>query len=402
MDKKKSCGNKKQYLKNLRLINQRANVDPEIIDLIEAYARLRLDYDKEICFYSNKTSSDKLELNKMLAKNRHLDPRCLFFLKAYFIAMKNKGLTCLINSAHLAHLLNVSIDHLIWLSNDKSNQYTRFHIKKSSGAKREILAPKPKLKIVQRQILDNILQKIQLNSHAEGFRKKRSILTNAKRHIGKKVVIKMDVKNFFPSITFKRVLGLFIALGYPHQVSMTLTKLMTHDGKLPTGAPTSPAISNILSTKLDKRFANLGEKTDFDYSRYADDISISSNNRNITRMIPFFKKIVQEEGFEINEAKMRILRNGGRQKIAGIVVNQKLNIEKREIKKIRAVLFNCRNKDINQEIKKWAQKEKGLKASLFYTIDEFKSSMLGKINFIKMVNPQTGQNLLDQLNDLNA
>jgi retron-type reverse transcriptase len=258
----------------------------------------------------------------------------------------------------------------------------------------------PYLKGVQRKILDDLLQRVGLNSHAEGFRKRRSILTNAGRHIGKKVVIKMDVKDFFPSITFKRILGMFIALGYPRQVSLLLTRLVTHNGRLPIGAPTSPAIANIVSTRLDKRFSRLGDKMGFDYSRYADDITVSSNNRGINKMIPFFKEIIREEGFEINETKMRVLRNAGRQKITGIVVNEKPNIDKKEIKKLRAVIYNCHHKDIKHEVKKWAKKEKSLNNPSDYTLNEFKSSLLGKINFVKMVNPKIGNRLLEQLGQL--
>jgi len=117
-------------------------------------------------------------------------------------------------------------------------------------------------------------------------------------------------------------------------------------------------------------------------------------------MIPFFKEIIREEGFEINETKMRVLRNAGRQKITGIVVNEKPNIDKKEIKKLRAVIYNCYHKDIKHEVKKWAKKEKNLNNPSDYTLNEFKSSLLGKINFVKMVNSKTGNRLLEQLGQL--
>ena len=400
MDHGYLCNNKEKFIKNLRFFNQRAEVEPEIVDLIEAYARLRLDQGKEIRYYGNRISSKNKELQEFLNKNRHLDHRILNFLASYFLEMQKRNFRCVFTSSHLAHFLKISTKRLNWLTNDRIKHYTCFNIKKRDGSKREIFAPRSYLKGVQRKILDDLLQRVGLNSHAEGFRKKRSILTNAGRHIGKKVVIKLDVKDFFPSITFKRILGMFISLGYPRQVSLLLTKLVAHDGRLPIGAPTSPAIANIVSTRLDKRFARLGEKMGFDYSRYADDMTISSNKRSITKIIPFLKEIIREEGFEINETKMRILRNAGRQKITGIVVNEKPNIDKKEIKKLRAVIYNCHHKDIKHEVKKWAQKEKGLNNPSDYTLNEFKSSLLGKINFVKMVNPKIGNRLLEQLGQL--
>ncbi|MCG8639553.1 MAG: reverse transcriptase family protein [Desulfobacterales bacterium] len=388
--------NNSQFLKNLRAINEKAKVEPDIIDLIEAFARLKLDTNKPFEFYPDTIRQNPSDFNEFLKKNKHLDPQVLQFLKFYFETVEKRGLKCLLNKDHLSHMLGITANRLEWLASPNVTHYKYFNIRKSNGSERKIFAPKMYLKGIQRKILDHILIKVQLHSHAEGFRKKRSILTNAKRHIGKKIVIKMDLKDFFPSITFPRVLGFFRSLGYPENVSMILTKLVVHQGKLPTGAPTSPVISNILATKLDKRFCELGKKKGFDYSRYADDLTVSSNDTTIKMMIPFFKRIIQEEGFEINKAKLRILRNSNRQKITGIVVNQKANIEKNDIKKIRAVIYNLRHKDVDKQIKKWAQLEGGADKKRAYSMDQFKSSLLGKINYIRMVNPKAGQKLLNQ------
>jgi RNA-directed DNA polymerase len=400
MEDRYPCKNKGEFIENLRRINQRAGVEPEIIDLIEAYARLRLDEEKEIRFFDNRIRINDRELLEFLHKNRDLDPRVLNFLASYFLEMKRRGHRCVFSPYHFAHLLSISMERLHWLADDKRGHYTCFPVKKRDGGVREILAPKPYLKGVQRQILDDLLQRVRLNSHAEGFRKRRSILTNAKRHIAKKVVVKMDVKEFFPSITFERALGMFASLGYPRQVALLLTRLVTHNGKLPIGAPTSPAISNIVCRRLDRRFSRLGEKAGFDYSRYADDITISSNNTGVNRMIPFFKEIIKEEGFEVNEAKIRILRSGGRQKITGIVVNRKPNLDKKEVRKLRAVIYNCSHRDPRQEAKRWAENEKGLNNPHSYNLREFRSSLRGKIHFVRMVNPETGKRLIAQLNPL--
>ncbi|MBW1965639.1 MAG: hypothetical protein JRI40_10600 [Deltaproteobacteria bacterium] len=117
-------------------------------------------------------------------------------------------------------------------------------------------------------------------------------------------------------------------------------------------------------------------------------------------MIPFFKEIMGEEGFVVNEAKMRILRSGSRQKITGIVVNKKSNIAREEIKKLRAVIYNCGHKDIKQEMIKWARNEKKLANPYGYTLSQFKLSLLGRIGFVKMVNPGIGNKLLQQFDTL--
>lgn len=400
MNDRYPCKNKEEFIDNLRRINERAGVEPEIIDLIEAYARLRLDKGKEAHFFDDRIRTNDRELQEFFFKNRHVDRRALNFLAAYYLELKRRDLRCVFTKSHLAHLLNIPIERLRWLADDTRGHYTCFSVKKRDGGPREIFAPKQDLKTVQRQLLDDFLHRVRLNSHAEGFRKRRSILTNAERHIGKNIVIKMDVKDFFPSITFARVLGMFVSLGYPRQVAVLLTKLVTYKGRLPIGAPTSPAISNIVCRRLDRRFVGLGEKAGFDYSRYADDITISSNNKGVNRMIPFFKEILKEEGFEVNESKMRILRSGGRQKITGIVVNKKPNLDKNEVRKLRAVIYNCSHKDFGHEAKRWAEHEKCLNNPRSYSLREFQSSLRGKINFVQMVNPELGKRLLEQLDPL--
>jgi retron-type reverse transcriptase len=380
MNNRRLCENKEIFIKNLRAVNERAEVEPDIIDLVEAYARLRLDQDNELRFYDNKIRFENKKIQQFINKNSHFDNRVLNFLSSYFMEMDKRGLKCILNSCHLAHILGISRKKLDWLADDRAGHYVCFHTEKRDGAKREIFAPKPYLKRVQRQILDELLHRVRLNGHSEGFRKKRSVVTNAVRHIDKAVVIKMDVKGFFPSISFERVLGMFVTLGYPRQTSLLMTRLVTHNGKLPTGAPTSPAISNIICRRMDKRFSRLGQKMEFEYSRYADDITVSSNNKKITRMLPFFKEIVKEEGFAVNEAKTRILRSGRRQKITGIVVNKRPNIAREEIKRLRAVIHNCGHKDIRQEMVKWAKNEKKLANPHNYTIS-VQAIFVGKNRF---------------------
>ena len=398
----KQCNHKAAFLENLLQVNRQAGVAPEILDLIESYATLRISRNKELAFYSTTRpiSDQDKELQTFLQKNSHIDQCALNFLSNYYLEMKASRLRCIFSNEHLAHILGTPLNKLRFLGQDNKGNYSRFNIPKNNGKARAILAPKLQLKQVQRKINDLILQRVPLNNKAEGFRKKRSIITNASHHLGQNIVIKIDLCDFFPSIGFERVLGMFLSLGYPRQVALLLSNLSTFNRVLPTGAPTSPAISNIIARKLDKRFVNLGTQKSFEYSRYADDIAISSSDENIVRMVPFFKMIIESEGFVVNEEKLRILRNSRRQKVTGIVVNQKPNIDRREVRKIRAVLHNCKNGNIQEQSWIWAEKEKNLNHPKAYTVNAFKKSLGARIHFIKMVNQEVGKNLLSEYKNI--
>ncbi|MFO8083643.1 MAG: reverse transcriptase family protein [Desulfobacterales bacterium] len=395
-----NCQNQGLFLYNLRRVNEQAGVDKQIVDIMVAFARLKMERHESIDFYPDSTPKNDPVVLNFLEKNRHIDKRASRFLAAYFHEVHRRRLCCILNSAHLAHLLNITLSQLKQLSTASKKHYFSFHIHKHNGQLRKIDSPKPQLKRIQRKILDLVLQRVPLNSHAEGYVRQKSILTNARRHIGKEIVIRMDISNFFPSITFPRVVGAFEALGYPYNVAEMIGKLTTHDSLLPIGAPTSPAISNIICRKLDKRFVCLGQKCGFNYSRYADDIAISSSNSQLNQMIPFFDKIIREEGFMVNQTKTIVMRNAGRQKITGVVVNQKTNAPREEVRKLRAVLHNCFKNGTGSEMHKWAVYEKNCPEKK-YSQSKFRASLLGRINYVRLVNPIKGEQLLQQFNQLN-
>lgn len=396
------CPDTASFLKTLVEVNLRAGVDPEIVDLLESFAALRLTHHREVDFYNaaKPVSAGDLRLQKFLQKNVHLDQGAKTFLTAYWQEMKGSGLCCIFNCAHLAQLLQTPLDQLYTLSKGRDENYHQYTIKKSSGAPRKIQAPNQQLKTVQRKILDIVLHNVPLNKHAEGFRKNRSILTNAMHHVHNLVLVKLDIQDYFPTITFRRVKGMYLQLGYPRQVATLLSSLSTHWGKLPTGSPTSPAIANIISRKLDKRLAHLGRTAGFSYSRYADDMTISGNDEKIVKMIPFFRQIIKEEGFTLNENKTRIMRSGRRQSVTGIIVNQKPNIYRRELKKLRAVLHNCKHSNLSEQAAQWARKEKAIQIPDNYTTTDFSRSLRAKIQHVKMVNPQAGKKLLAEYNSI--
>jgi len=396
------CSDTTTFLHNLRTVNQRAGVDNEVVDLIESFVYLRLKHNHEIDFYNaaKPIPTGNKALQEFLRKNSHLDERAKNFITAYWQEMKASNLCCIFSCSHLAHLMQTPLDQLYSLARNQENNYQTFTIKKSSGKNRTIQAPNLKLKAVQRKILDTVLQHVPLNMHAEGFRKNRSIFTNAVHHVNNRVLVKLDIQDFFPTISHKRVKGMYLQLGYPQQVATLLSTLATHQGTLPTGAPTSPAIANIISRKLDKRFVNLGRKIGFSYSRYADDMTVSGNDERIVKMIPFFKEIIEDEGFAVNEQKIRIMRNGRRQTVTGVVVNQKPNVAREEIKKLRAVLHNCKHGNLIEQSEIWAKKEKSMSFPHAYSVTDFNRSLQAKIHFLKMINRPAGEKLLAEYHSI--
>lgn len=248
----------------------------------------------------------------------------------------------------LAEALGISVSDLRWLAYHRdaatSIHYYRFTIPKRDGTPRPIWAPLPKLKAAQHWILRHIVERLPVHGAVHGFLPGRSILTNAAVHTNAKAVLKMDVKDFFPTVTLPRVKGVFRNAGYREQVATLLALLCTEspreivdlEGKryfvalgprcLPQGAPTSPGLTSTLCLRMDRRLTGLAKLYGWRYSRYADDLTFSlpsehSGSPKLGALIGVVTRIVAEEGFTIHPDKTRVLRSGGRQKVTGLVVN---------------------------------------------------------------------------------
>lgn len=307
----------------------------------------------------------------------------------------------------LAEMMGISINELRFLSfgrkTSKVSHYQQFLIAKKTGGTRRISAPMPRLKRLQYWVLDNILEKPELHDAAHGFVRERSIVTNAKPHVSQDVVINMDLQDFFPSIDYKRIKGLFCKLGYAEKIATVLamlcsepeTDIIDMDGetfyvangerRLPQGAPTSPAISNLLCRRLDKRIAGIANKLGFKYTRYADDLSFSCSQEtahNIQKLFWRLEQIIADEGFVIHPDKTRIMRSNSRQEVTGVVVNEKLSIDRKTLKRFRALLFQI-EKDGPID-KSWGE------GALFPSIE-------GYANFVAMVKPEQGMALQKQV-----
>jgi retron-type reverse transcriptase len=281
------------------------------------------------------------------------------------------GLPDLTTFVDIARWLELKPTQLQWLTYHRealnTEHYIRFEIPKRNGGARIISSPKPALKLAQGAILRGILDKLDYHTAATAFRPGLSIVDNAKRHIGANVVVKMDLKDFFPSIHFDVVRDIFARLGYNGGVATVLALLctespravMTLDGQtrfvalgprsLPQGASTSPSLANQAAKFLDLRLTALGEKTAWVYSRYADDLIFSSRSEDASphRLLRMVERIIRELGFTVNSSKTRVMRSPNRQTVTGLLVNETVKLTKRDSKRIRAFLHQCRTKGLD-------------------------------------------------------
>jgi RNA-directed DNA polymerase len=236
------------------------------------------------------------------------------------------------------------------LKDKKRNRYTRFYIRKKSGKLREIKAPLPKLKEIQRAI-NVVLQSVyDVQEHAYGFVPGKSIVDNAKVHAGASFVANIDIKDFFPSVHFRRIKLMlekppFNLTGEREPLAFLIANLCTENAVLPQGAPTSPLLTNIICQRLDRRLQQLASQYKAAYSRYADDITFSCSEYIFTRRFMLrLEKILKDDRFEINREKTRIQGKAFRQEVTGLTVNEKVNVSRKFYRSYRTLLHLYLNK----------------------------------------------------------
>lgn len=321
------------------------------------------------------------------------------------------ALPVITSEGDLARWLALHPTELDWLSDRKNLcpkqsstklQHYRYIIEpKRRGGIRLIESPKRLLKDLQSRILDAILNPVPPHPAAHGFVKGRSIVTFASPHTGRPVVLRLDLENFFPSFPAARVQALFRTLGYPDQVADHLMGLCTttvprgvlaaqpfeerrlyEQRHLPQGAPTSPALANAMAYRLDCRLTGLARTAGAVYSRYADDLAFSGSEefrRNVRRFQHHAAAIALEEGFTVNFRKTRIMRQGVRQSLAGLTLNQSLSPRRRDLEILEAILTNClrygpasQNRDGHPD---------------------FRAHLAGRISYVEMIHPEKGRRL---------
>jgi hypothetical protein len=289
------------------------------------------------------------------------------------------------------------------------NHYTYRWLTKASGMPRLLEMPKQRLKAIQRRLLHKIIDRIPPHEAVHGYRRGRSVATYVAPHVGRRIVLHLDLCDFFPSVTAARVHAVFATAGYPRSVARALTGLCTNtvpdevlcavpgsrpragadewgrrfrSPHLPQGAPTSPSLANLCAYRLDRRLAGLARTLGASYTRYADDLAFSGDRlleRSARRFQVHVCRIALEEGFEVQTRKTRFMRQAVRQQVAGVVLNVRPNIRRSEFDTLKAILHNCACHGPA------SQNREGR--------NDFRAHLAGRIAYIQMLSPSRGRRL---------
>lgn len=285
-----------------------------------------------------------------------------------------------IDLEELQRLVGLQTKFLMELSGRAEALYDEFDRRKSDGSIRKIAASTGSLKIAQKWLLQNFFYKFQMPEYLHGSIPGRSIVTNASAHVGKEVVINIDLHNFFGSITSEMILETLRRYPFDEAVISLLVSLVTYKGTLPQGAPTSPAIANLVGFVIDAAILNVLETSahrgQVSYTRYVDDITISGP-AGIADLLPSVFSAVRGSGFKLNSRKVRVQRRSTRQSVTGVVVNEFKNVPKGLIRKLRQDLYFCQRYGLQEHCRRVGQEP-----------ESFLSSIDGRIAFLKMTRPE--------------
>ena len=328
------------------------------------------------------------ELQKMM-REQEMDETYIELCTSYAKRLLKNDMPVIFDFKHLSMLLGIEpYEMAFYLFADEKLYYTEIQIPKKRGGVRIIDIPSERLKDIQKWILDNILSRYTVHECCYGFIRGKSIYDNALQHVNKRCVLHLDLKDFFPSITQEQIFKIFFSVGYTKKVSYYLAKMLTKNKKLPQGSPASPMLSNIVAKKLDSRLNGLAKKYGAVYSRYADDITFSGEG-NIKNMIPIVEKTIQDEKFQVNKSKTRYSYYFQRQEVTGLIVNKKVSIPKEYIREINKEIYFCKKFGVSSHLEK-IQNYKSF----------YKEHLYGKAYFIKMINKRKGNQILEQLDEI--
>lgn len=281
--------------------------------------------------------------------------------------------------------LQTSKEELYFLLRNIPKFYKQDPRDKKNGGVRILLKPIHRLKCFQRKILKNILESVPLNPCIHAYRKKHSHITNAQEHVGKKYLVNIDIKSFFPSIHFTWVQKLFIKIGCSPEISGVLTRLTTYNYCLPQGTPTSPYIANLILDEADHILRAACIRRNLVYTRYSDDITISGS-KNFATCIGGFIEVIRQAGFRISREKMEkngFLGPAHCKIVTGLVVNDKLNIPRDSVRRLQATIHNCIVFGPSSQNRE--------------SHPAFKEHLYGRVRYIRQINPQVGDKLLQML-----
>lgn len=253
---------------------------------------------------------------------------------------RRNGIPPIPTAGTFALLLGISPKIIFSMRSNPEKHYRSFAIRKKDGTQRKIDTPRTYLKVVQWWILDNIINKISVAENIFGFVAGRSAVQNGVYHFGASHILNVDIKDFFPSIRTYQVLSIFESLGYAVDVATMLAELCSLNGRLPQGAPTSPGIANLVLRDLDIELSQISRKAELKYSRYADDLTFSSQHWISRAFLTEVENAVSHAGFELKPDKTRFSGREGRMDVTGVVINENVQPSRVWRRKARAALHN--------------------------------------------------------------
>jgi RNA-directed DNA polymerase len=297
--------------------------------------------------------------------------RCLIYAEV----LLNKDLPIIYDISHFAGLVGYNQNYITRAIIFTNHFYRKFFIPKSNGELRRISEPLPSLKDIQLWILRNILYKVETNKFAKAYKPGLTLKQNLVFHKEQPIVLSIDIKNFFSNIKKNQVAQLFISLGYSRNISDLLSKLCTLNEKLPQGAPTSPCISNLIMNDFDIAVSGFCLKNNIRYTRYADDLTFSGtfNTEAIQTLVC---KELKKLALTINEDKVKVMKQGNRQVVTGVVVNEKLQVSKNKRNEIRQSVYYIKKFGLNAHLKRIKNRK-----------SNYIGHLLGKVLFVLFLNP---------------
>ncbi|MBU3101702.1 MULTISPECIES: reverse transcriptase domain-containing protein [Clostridium] len=321
-------------------------------------------------------------------------------IKDCFYKLKNRS-----DVSDLLEIEDKSLRYFLYVKRPE-NLYVTFTVLKKNGNKRIINAPQAELKSIQRKLayILNLVYKIKPSTH--GFVIGKNIVTNANNHCKRKAILNIDLKDFFTQIHFGRVLGMLVKGPYDisKDAAIVISQIACCNAVLPQGAPSSPIITNMICSPLDTRLTRLAKKNNSKYTRYADDITFSTFDKQFSsnminsdilnlKLGKDLNKAIKDNGFVVNEDKIFLNTKNTRQEVTGLVVNKFTNIKREYLKNIRAILHNCEKDNVYNTAKTYVKKGYCKNGQIKANIDDknyetqvvlwFKAVIKGKINFIK-------------------
>lgn len=300
---------------------------------------------------------------------------------------------------HLALQTGISKEEIIAVAESIEDHFrvTKIRQTKADGKVkvREIYLPSPRFKVILQVINTYLLRKIKLPEVVHGSRKGRSALTNAMVHVGKRNLLGFDIANFFPSIKPHAVFNMFRRLNCSPTVAKYLTWLCTADNHVPQGYTTSPAVANLVFMPVTERIHGLVKKQGIKLGTVVDDITLSGN-RSLHPFLKTIEKIIGECGFTLHPGKTVSMSRHEKQKVTGIKVNVKTNIEKEDYQELKKMIHICEKFGLASYIGKL----KNRKGGVIDTPDKLRSYLSGKLNYVKQLNPEKAEKLMTKFNNI--